>query len=249
MLGLIHLIPIADLRLMESNWLPNWQHLRKPLLWTLAVTVCLLQLLAFPEGVWGMRKTRADRLLGKTCLAFVDILPDQPAVTRVLYHTPPQLKRAVASLTKLGLLNPPPFISSPTNLFPAAPQRTGGTKVPGVAWEGSLGQLEQLRWGQKGQFTVTGWAIAPSQKDMSDGVVLTCQTGNDIPRLLGVMDYRVLRSDLGVLWGRDPYLYAGWQKTFSLYDVPDGQLVFRAWVYDAERQTAFPLDGEESLGK
>ncbi len=203
----------------------------------LAAGVCVAQLWAFPAHVYGLRCERGDRLLAKSCLAFINVLPEQPAVMDVLYPNYQRLKPMVASLARQGLLHPPPFAHSPTNLFRQAP--------PGA--DKYLGFFERCERVGTNDLVLAGWALSPTQPREADAVLLTYEREDGGPRLFGLMRARVLRDDLGSLYGVDPYCYSGWERICTLSDLPKGSLVLRAWSYDSERQIALPLAGTASL--
>lgn len=236
--SVIHLSPLLAFRWLERRGGPPRE--RGRVLGALALAaaaLCVLHALAFPAGAWAMRSTWSYRVLGKSCLAFVNVIPLQREINELLAPDYDNFKRMVRSLERLGLLVPPPFAVHPTNLFRCQPQSS----------EESLGRLETSRRISETQLLLLGWAVSPSRQREADAVLLTWEREGGEPRLFGLMGDRVPRADLGILLGTEPYFYSGWQMVCSLTNLPKESLVLRAWTYDAERQKAFPLDGAEAL--
>lgn len=238
LVAIIHLVPVLVFQALEGS---RASCTAKRLVYIglvgLAVGVCAVHVWAFPAYVYGMRAERGDRLLAKSCLAFINVLPEQPAVADVLYPNYQRLKPMVASLTRQGLLHPLPFAHYPTNLFrQTAPQQD---KVRGY--------FERCQRVGSNGLVLAGWALSPSEPREADAVLLTYEKEEGEPRLFGLARARVLRDDLGLLYGDDPYYFSGWERVCALSDLPKGMLVLRAWSYDAERQTALPLGGTGSI--
>ncbi len=234
--SVIHLAPLLVFRRLQGRG-RSLQHqwLVRIGLGAGAAGLCVLHALAFPAGAWAMRSTWHYRMLGKSCLAFVNVIPLQHQIEELLAPRYGSFKQMANSLVKLGLLTPPPFREHPTNLFRRQPAPGGKP----------LGRLEiSRRIGDTG-LVLAGWALAPSQKREADAVLLTWEREGGEPRLLGVMNDRIQRADLEILLSKEPYYFAGWQKMCSLTNLPKESLVLRAWTYDAERQEAFLLEGAE----
>ena len=202
-----------------------------------AAGLLVLHALAFPAGATAMRSLWQYRVLGKSCLAFVNVIPEQRNLTDLLCPNYDRLKQTANSLEKLGLLIPPPFTAYPTNLF-------RHSLPPG---EESPGRLEGSRRIGNTDILLVGWAVSLSRKREADGVLLTWERAGGEPRLFGLVGDRLQRSDLEILMGKEPYYYAGWAKVCSLTNLPRESLVLKAWAYDVERQKAFPLDGVEAV--
>lgn len=236
--SVIHLLPLLAFRWLERRGSSPRERGRVLGALALAGTaLCALHALAFPAGAWAMRSTWSYRVLGKSCLAFVNVIPLQHQINELLAPDYDNFKRMVRSLERLGLLVPPPFAAHPTNLFQHPPQPA----------EDAPGRLETSRRISDTQLLLMGWAVSPSRQREADAVLLTWEKEGGEPRLFGLMRDRVPRVDLGILLGKDPYFYSGWQMVCSLTNLPRESLVLRAWTYDAERQRAFLLDGAEAL--
>ena len=236
--SVIHLAPLLTLEWLGRN------PASRPRQWLVriglglpAAGLCVLHALAFPAGTWAMRSTWEYRVLGKSCLAFINVIPEQRNIAELLCPNYDTVKRTASSLRKLGLLIPPPFTEYPTNLF--RDQLPPGDQL--------LGRLEFSRRIGDTDILLTGWAVSPSRKREADGVLLTWEKEGGEPRLFGLVGDRMQRGDLEILLGKEPYYYAGWVKMCSLTNLPKASLVLRAWGYDVERQKAFPLDGAETV--
>ena len=236
--SVIHLAPLLAFQWLERQRAsPQRQWWTQFVLALAAASLFWLHALAFPAGAWAMRSTWEYRVLGKSCLAFINVIPEQRHLTELLCPNYGSLKQMANSLAELGLLVPPPFTEYPTNLF----------RCPPVAGEQSLGRLESSRRISDTNLLLVGWAVSPSRTREADGVLLTWEREGGEPRVFGMVGDRMQRGDLGMLMSREPYYYAGWVKRFSLTNLPKESLVLRAWAYDAERQKAFPLDGAEAV--
>jgi hypothetical protein len=234
--SVIHLVPLLAVRWLERSR-PLSQRIGLVSLYLPAFGLLWLHALAFPAGAWAMRSTWEYRLLGKSCLAFINVIPEQRNLTELLCPNYDSLKRTANSLARLGLLSPPPFRDYPTNLFRSPPPHGGEP----------LGRLESSRRLSDSELLLAGWALAPSRKREADGILLTWETEGGEPRLFGLVGERMQRVDLELLRGKEPFYYAGWTQVCSLTNLPKASLVLRAWTYDAERQEAFPLEGAEAV--
>jgi hypothetical protein len=238
LVGIIHLVPLLVFKALQTSGASRAaERMAYGGLVGLAGGLCAVHLWAFPAYVYGMRCERGDRLLAKSCLAFINVLPQQPAVADVLYPNYERLKPMVASLARQGLLNPPPFTHYPTNLLRQTPP--GPDKI--------LGYLERCERVGTNDLVLAGWALSASQPREADAVLLSYEQEDGEPRLFGLARARVLRADLALLYGEDPYYYSGWERICTMRDLPKGVLVLRAWSYDSQRQAALPLGGTASL--
>ena len=235
--SVIHLAPLLAFQSLGRSASPQRQWWTQFGLAVPAAGLLLLHALALPAGAWAMRSTWEYRVLGKSCLAFINVIPEQRHLTELLCPNYDHLKRTANSLAELGLLIPPPFTEYPTNLF----------RCPLQAGEESLGRLETSRRISNTDILLAGWAVLPSRKREADGVLLTWEREGGEPRLFGLVGDRMQRGDLEIPLGKEPYYYAGWVKRFSLTNLPKESLVIKAWAYDAERQKAFLLDGAKAV--
>jgi hypothetical protein len=233
-IALLHLTPLLAFEaLARKGASARTEWTMRTALPAAAASLVIMHCLAFPTGVWDMRSTWQYRVMGKSWLAFIHLIPEQKPITELLYPRYDELKRTATTLQKLGLLQPPPFTAYPTNLFQNAPPVS----------QDPLGRLEATRRLGQGQIAFGGWAVSPSRTREADGVLLTCEQEGGEPRPFALFNDRVPRADLEVLAGKEPFFYAGWQAVSSLTNLPKGLLVVKAWVYDPERQAVWPLDG------
>ena len=63
-----------------------------------AASLFWLHALAFPAGAWAMRSTWEYRVLGKSCLAFINVIPEQRHLTELLCPNYGSLKQMANSL-------------------------------------------------------------------------------------------------------------------------------------------------------
>jgi hypothetical protein len=236
--SLVHLIPILafDEQARRGASAKREQMVREGL-GVAAVGLAIIHCFAFPAGVWDMRSTWQYRLMGKGWLAFIHVIPQQRAITELLYPNYDGLKRTAMALSKLGLLQPPPFTECPTNLF----------QVSAASTDESHGRLEASRWDAQRRLIFTGWAVSDSRLREADAVVLTYERANGQPYPFSLSDERVRRQDLALLSGNEPYYHAGWQAAYDPANLPKDLLVIRAWRYDTERQTVSLLAGAETV--
>jgi hypothetical protein len=232
--ALVHLTPLlaftaADRRSLSPRQKKNVQKG----LGLAAVGLALMHCFAFFAGVEDMRSNWQYRMMGKSWLAFIHLVPERRSVTELLCPDYALLKRTATILAKLGMLAPPPFTECPTNLFQAQTAASTGT----------FGHLETFRLVSQGRLLFSGWAISPSRAREVDAVVLTYELADGVRQPFTLADDRVPRRDLEVLFGREPFYYAGWQAPCEVTNLPKDVITVRAWGYDVNRQIVWPLAG------
>ncbi len=238
LVALVHLVPLLAFdELSRRNVSRNTVRTTRTVLGMLAAVLITMHCVAFPAAVWDMRSTWQYRVLGKSWLAFIYVIPEQQSLTELLYPKYELLKHTATDLQKFGFLRPPPFTEDSASLF----------QNSGTAGNEPLGRLESSRRVAGGNIAFTGWAVAPSRARETDAVVLTYERASSRPQPFTLMNDRGQRPDFAMLGGEEPYYYAGWQAVCSLTNLPKDLVTVKAWGYDSERQIVWPLDGAEEV--
>ena len=232
--SLLHLIPMTafhGLALKENS---------KPAKSRACVTlpafcgcVILLYALALPSAIFDMQLICLERLEARSCLDFIDVIPEQPAMTACLFPNYQKLKRTADSLDQLGVLDFPLLKTNRISFF-------SSSLAPGSP---ACGSIESCRQTGGAEFEFTGWAVSVSRKTPADCVLFTCESAGTDPVIFSLMDRRVLRPDLAAKFKDQTYFVAGWRKTFSGAGLPTGLLQIKAWAYDTRHRKITPLAG------
>jgi hypothetical protein len=229
MVALVHLMPILAFHrpLTDQAEKPANARVCAGLL-APGLMMVLLFLLAFPTAVLDMYYMRLDRLHGKSCQVFINVLPQQAATTQSLGQTYAQLIPAANALDQLGVLDYSLLKTRRLSDFKLY-QRPDGQPCGFIEYCKPSGT----------NFLIAGWAVSPTHKTAADCVLFTYEGPGVEPTIFGLMDQRLVRRDLVLKLGGKSYLLAGWRKTGSLHDLPKGQLKVKAWAFDVNsRQVA-----------
>lgn len=182
-----------------------------------------------------MGNIRVERLQGKSCLIFINIIQDE-CLTEKVYPNTYHLQSIANSIDNLGLLNPGLMKTSII-------KDIQGDNILSSQTRGAFDTLTKV---SKDLYIASGWAILPERKEPSDSVILTYEN-NHGPRLFAVVDRRSERNDVARALKDSSYSNSGWQKTFSSTGFPEGAVKISAWAFDANTGKAFKLNGTHTI--
>ncbi|NEP07617.1 MAG: hypothetical protein F6K34_24180, partial [Okeania sp. SIO4D6] len=91
-------------------------------------------------------------------------------------------------------------------------------------------------------YFANGWAILPERNEVADGVILTYENteGEDI--IFKLINQRMPRPSVKEYFDNSAYLDSGWQKSFTVEEIPQGKVKLKAWAFDTEAGKAFLLN-------
>jgi len=240
-LALVFLLSIVltDLRLRGGLRLRNlWGAFSVALLGMLMA----LQALSLPIVFRAARTARWERLQGKGAMLLIKVLPDNPALRRLIHPYPQQVHDEIIQLSLLGYVHPPLIESSNARLI----QATGQDSPHPVS-----GRLERGWYSTADQVSVSGWAMSDRSHDPADAIFLTRPNEHGEPIIFATAIRLVLRSDL-VAAHKDPLCeFAGWECSFPAALLPDESrpITINAWALDTESGRATRLDGQVTVAR
>lgn len=232
LIALVHLMPLLGLHGLPAGGA------RKRMAGFCGAGVILAVgfLLVLPPEMTEMNFIRLSRLLGKSGLDFIQVLPQQPA-TGVLFPRYPTLLRMAGELNQQQIFDRPLL----------ADNRLSSLKQPALSSDEILGHMENFKPLPGMKFQMSGWAISPFHAGPADCVVFTYETPTNEPVIFKLMGQRVFRYDLAAKTGDNDFLMTGWIAFGDNAELPKGPVRIRAWAYDVEERTVAPLQGKVDL--
>ncbi|HEY9295367.1 MAG TPA: hypothetical protein VIQ31_03140, partial [Phormidium sp.] len=183
--------------------------------------------------------TKLDRLHSKTCMVFINVLVDEKCLTQKVY---PRLEAAI-KLAKLvddkNLIDAKFIYSNKAQDIQGSKNHVSADSL-GYGWFDKVSQVKNL-------YVAGGWARLPKKKQPADAVVLTYEKEKGYDIIFAISDTRVERPDVVNATKDQVYLMTGWQKSFPVDKLPKGLLNIKAWAFDTETGTAFPLGGSQQI--
>lgn len=207
-----------------------------PLLVMLGATVILVHARSLPFAVHNMTLSGLKQLHAKSCLKFINILPPQPAAPATLFPDMIWVKIMANALDQRGWFNYPLLRTNRVAAFQMNPPPSQ-----------PVGIIENYQFIGTNQLFMRGWAISATHHAAADCVLFSCESTGVAPAFFGLMDQRLFRPDLVQKIQDRAYLFAGWEKTVPLADLPKGALLIKVWVYDVEDDSITPLANDVRL--
>ena len=235
--ALVNLVPI----ILDSDMgkgLPIGQ--KKKLLQVLGGSVIALHLLIYPLNIRFMSAFSKVLLQSKACLLLVNAVEEDCLAERV-FPSVEYLKRAANGLDGLGYLRPGLIKRNRVQDF-----ATMATHAPQ-----DYGALNSVVQTGDGVYSASGWAVSPDRGDAADAILLAYDK-TDGDSTIFALAYPGAQRGRGGLVARilrtgSPSEYAGWQRSFSIADLPTNPLVISAWALDARTGTAVKLPGTQVI--
>lgn len=194
---------------------------------------------SFNYGVAKIQEWYGYRLLGKTCLAFINFVEKKQCLTSNLINNYSFIPPVSNQLNSLGLLKP--GLVMDRNLEAIAASTKDETKY------GAFDGIQKL---DNGLFRANGWAILPERKEPADGVILTYEDFLGKPIIFDLfLPPRTPRKTVAKMLNNPAYLDSGWDGVFSNSLLPQEEEVkISAWAYDAKNGKAYKLHNDLLIG-
>ncbi|MBA3572151.1 MAG: hypothetical protein H0W34_09305 [Pyrinomonadaceae bacterium] len=234
-IALVHLLPIILERHVAEGCLAGR---KKMLLYVLAASVVVLNLLIYPLNIRQVSAFSKKLSQGKACLLLINVL-DEDCLTKV-YPSVEYLKLAANSLDGLSFLRPGLIKSS----------RVQDIATAGAQNAEYYGSLDSVIQTGEDVYTASGWAVLPQRGDAADAILLTYDRAVGDSVIFALADTGAERGVVArILRRSSPSDYAGWQKSFSVNDLPTNPVIITAWAFDARTGKAVQLDGTHVIQK
>ncbi|GGA20660.1 hypothetical protein CYANOKiyG1_35630 [Okeania sp. KiyG1] len=189
----------------------------------------ILHLKTTINAVERMSDRRAILLQSKACLLMINVVPqDECLVTK---RSPEPLRKTANILDKLGFLQP--GLVKSKNIKDIA----GETQKDLI-----YGYFDRVNKIDDRIYVANGWAILPERNEVADGVILTYENAEGEDIIFKLINQRMPRPSVREYFDNSAYLDSGWQKSFTIEEIPQGKVKLKAWAFDTETGKAFLLN-------
>jgi hypothetical protein len=230
---LISLIHIAAIFMIDSSPLKVFSRYRKVvsrLLFSTVLALALLHLLMFDVMIGPMSRARLERLQGKACLLFINLIKSE-CLTKKMYAKEERLEQSANALNNLGFLRPPLIKSLRMQDIEGINDRGSGDR----------GSFESLR--RVGDsYVASGWASLPDRGEPADAILLAYDRGDGHAMMFRLVEGRTQHGMSRRGWRHEGYAYSHWQTSFALNTLPAPPIQLSAWAFDAYTGKAFKLN-------
>ncbi|NEO52536.1 MAG: hypothetical protein F6K54_05305 [Okeania sp. SIO3B5] len=181
------------------------------------------------NAVERMSDRRAILLQSKACLLAINVVPqDECLVTK---RSPEPLRKTANILDKLGFLQP--GLVKSKNI-----QNIAGEVKKDLIY----GYFDTVNQIDNRTYVANGWAILPERNEVADGVILTYENSEGEDIIFKLINQRMPRPSVREYFDNSVYLDSGWQKSFTVEEIPQGKVKLKAWAFDTETGKAFLLN-------
>lgn len=192
-----------------------------------------LYILCWDNALGRMISSQGERLQGKACLLFVNIVPEETCLTNKLYPSFPKVKEIANQLNQLGLIEPRLVTSN--KIKQSDKSNNIADEDDKYGWFNTLNNVD------KNSYVATGWARLPDRGKSTESVILTYKNEEVEATIFAVADRRIKIKDVAKLTQKKPYFKSGWQKHFEVNTLPKGLLKLNAWVFDTNTGESFKI--------
>jgi hypothetical protein len=192
----------------------------------LLTAFAVLSLNAFTFGRGVMIESHRTRLLGKGALLFSNVLDSGELHDKYLIANAPEARACANMLDAIGLMHPRMLLSAEISKL-----KTKNNEAGYLDMVSSTGQT----------CSITGWAILPASRTPAHCVVLSYEDPERGAVAFRIADEIQERQDVAAFVGNQAAEMSGWICHFERSVLPPGNLVLRAWAFDANRAILYQL--------
>ena len=176
-----------------------------------------------------MSDRRVILLQSKACLLMINVVhQDECLVTK---RSPEPLRKTANILDKLGFLQP--GLVKSKNIQDIAEE---------VKKDLIYGYFDTVNQIDDRTYVANGWAILPERNEVADGVILTYENSEGEDIIFKLINQRMPRPSVREYFDNSVYLDSGWQKSFTVEEIPQGKIKLKAWAFDTETGKTFLLN-------
>lgn len=190
--------------------------------------VMVLNFLSMHSGFRQMHTVWRTRLAAQVCLRYVSFVDDR-CIVETLYPNADYLRERATAIDSIDSLNidlaKEPFLKRGKGQ--ADRQRI------------DYGFFDALIQSSPDTYIAKGWAALPDAARSADAVVLTYRKDQDKPTVFAVAPVQNPRPDIAEFFHNNIYTTSGWETSFSVADLPSGDLRIDAWAYDIDSEKAY----------
>lgn len=205
----------------------------------LAVIFLSLHSLSFIHGSKFMTNVKESHLRGKSCLLFINVVPEKECLESFVYPDKDSLISRANKINKMGFLQPALIESNKMQNI------EGNSSV----YSDTYGVFDGITKLDNGNYLAYGWAILPNRKETADSVILAYEDPQGNPIAFAISDTKAERKDIVEIYGQKAYSKSGWSKSFSNTRIPINNVKITAWAFNTSTGKAFKLNESHSLIK
>lgn len=187
----------------------------------------VLSLVSFSWGRSAMIESHRTRLLGKGALLFSNVIDSAEVHDRCLMADASYARACANLLDGMGLMHPRML-------------RTAEISKLNPKAAADIGYLDYIST-TGSACKVVGWAILPKTGRAAHCVVLSYEDPQRGAIAFRVADERRDRPDVAAVLNNPEAEASGWACHFDRSILPPGNLVLRAWAFDANHAVLYPL--------
>ncbi len=181
-----------------------------------------------------MSDRRVILLQSKACLLMINVIDKDECL--VMKRSPEPLRKTANILDKLGFLQP--GLVKSKNIQDIAEEPNSDL---------IYGYFDTVNQIDNQTYIANGWAILPERGEVADGVILTYENAEGEPIIFKLINQRMPRPSVRKYFNNSTYLYSGWQKYFSVQEIPQGTVKIKAWAFDTDSGKAFLLKKNQMI--
>ncbi|MEH2096718.1 hypothetical protein [Nostoc sp.] len=239
-ISLIYIVTIIYDDIKKENFLSNYAKLRYSSMGFLTGIILVLHFLTSIQAIITMNDVRKDRLLAKSCLEFINVLPDNDCLKQKVFPDLDYLTKYANAIDKLGLLTPPLVKNSIIE----------ETNQDNQVNQKDYGWFDTITKNPDGSYLASGWAVLPDRMKPADCVILTYEIAGGRFRMFSlVTDIKFERADVAKALNKSTYLKSGWRKSFDFVEDTSSSVKLVAWAFDTNTGKYFKLKGNNMLQK
>ncbi|MFN6539000.1 MAG: hypothetical protein RM021_021960 [Nostoc sp. EkiNYC01] len=239
-ISLIYIVVIIYDDIKKKYFLNNYTKLSYSSMSFVTGVILVLYLLTSIQAIFTMNNVRKDRLVGKSCLEFINILPLKDCLEQKVFPSSDYLTKYANAIDKLGLLTPPLIKNSIIE----------ETNQDNQVSQNNYGWFDNISKNVDGSYLASGWAVLPDRVEPADSVILTYEISKGRFRMFSLVnDIKLERVDVAKAFNQENYLKSGWQKSFYFPENTSNYLKLVAWAFDANTGKYFQLSGIHMIQK
>lgn len=239
-IALIYLTAIV-LQQIKQNSVSFPSHLLKDAILSILTAFLLLHGLTYLYSAEQMVVWRQERLQFKTCLAFINVAPDESCLKKLHWGGVKELQPIANSLNRLAWIKPPLIETNQIQKF------VGQNQINSKEY-GFLDQFTPSKTKEnKTEYHLEGWAVLANRRTLPDALLLTYDTLDNKQILFKVLPVKEKRQDVATTFNTPNYRYSGLSGNFLIDDIPAAERADRklvnvtVWTFDLLAQTAVPI--------
>lgn len=231
-ISLIPMLAIIIDDFIARGYLPKKQQLVRGTSLFLVIILLYFHANSASIAVKMMGDWKIERLQGKACLMFINVLTEKDCIEKKVYSNIEVVNNLANKVDSIGLLNPSLLTS---NKIKGIQGRVLPNSEP-YGWFDALTKVSE------NEYLASGWAVLPFRKVNADAVILTYENPKKKEKAFALSDTIVPRKDVVKFSKNRGYLMSGWQKKFSASRLPKGNVKINAWAFDTNTGKAFKLN-------